>query len=140
MLRAREAEPHGRRVCGRASGPGAVAEPSAALRGWAEGDFLRRCDATYCALTPPPRSTIAIAFSPDGALLASTQCAPPPLRSHPTLWVRVADCRAASNGLTGCLPYHVIPFPCNVSTPMQFKRLACAAVPAFKLRALLPLS
>ncbi|KAK9827688.1 hypothetical protein WJX81_000005 [Elliptochloris bilobata] len=73
MLRARETAPHGRRVCGPAGALSAAAEePSMALRGWAEGDFLRRCDATYCALAPPPRSTIAIAFSPDGALLAST--------------------------------------------------------------------
>ncbi|KAK9806274.1 hypothetical protein WJX72_008088 [[Myrmecia] bisecta] len=34
--------------------------------------MLRRCSATYCELTPPPRSTIAAAFSPDGRLLAST--------------------------------------------------------------------
>lgn len=79
LLRAREAAPRGRRVC--ASGAGALpaaADPRAALRGWAEGDFLRQCHAAYCNLTPPPRSTIAIAFSPDGALLASTQCAPHP--------------------------------------------------------------
>jgi len=43
---------------------------------------LRQCHAAYCNLTPPPRSTIAIAFSPDGALLASTQCA---LRPRPQM-------------------------------------------------------
>lgn len=51
--------------------------PGQRLGSFAEGDLLRRCAATYCELTPPPRSTIAAAFSPDGALLASTQCAPP---------------------------------------------------------------
>lgn len=43
------------------------------LQRWAESDFLRRCAASYCRLSPSPRSTIAAAFSPDGRLLASTQ-------------------------------------------------------------------
>ncbi len=65
-------------MCGAAGGAGGAAlDHGAALRGWGEDDFLRRCDAAYCNLAPPPRSTIAIAFSPDGALLASTQYASP---------------------------------------------------------------
>eukprot|EP00959_Pyramimonas_sp_CCMP1952_P033877 710917-Pyramimonas_sp.AAC.1 len=41
---------------------------------WSETDSLQRCVALYCPLRPAPRSTIAAAFSPDGELLASTQC------------------------------------------------------------------
>jgi hypothetical protein len=61
---------------------GTPAELDGALRAWAEADSLRRCSASYCELSPPTRSTIAAAFSPDGSLLASTQCAPRP-RAHP---------------------------------------------------------
>eukprot|EP00884_Botryococcus_braunii_P014078 jgi/Botrbrau1/22671/Bobra.0132s0015.3 len=46
--------------------------PSVAIADWVESDFLSNCTAAYCPLGPPPRSTIAIAFSPDGSLLAST--------------------------------------------------------------------
>jgi hypothetical protein len=53
---------------------GAPADVDCALRSWAEADSLRRCSASYCQLSPAPRSTIAAAFSPDGTLLASTQC------------------------------------------------------------------
>ncbi len=49
-------------------------QSSRVIDSWAEGDSLKRCSATYCQLTPPPRSTIAAAFSPDGKLVASTQC------------------------------------------------------------------
>ncbi|BDA46641.1 probable activating molecule in BECN1-regulated autophagy protein 1 at N-terminal half [Coccomyxa sp. Obi] len=48
-------------------------DPGQRLGSFVECDFLRRCAATYCELTPPPRSTIAAAFSPDGSMLASTQ-------------------------------------------------------------------
>ena len=48
-----------------------------ALHAWAEADALRNCTATYCPMRPPPRSTIAAAFSPDGLTLASTQYALP---------------------------------------------------------------
>jgi activator-of-BECN1-regulated-autophagy protein 1 len=48
----------------------------AALQSWLEESSLRGCTASYCRLHPAPRSTIAAAFSPDGALLASTQCVP----------------------------------------------------------------
>ncbi|XP_057858998.2 uncharacterized protein LOC131067847 isoform X1 [Cryptomeria japonica] len=39
---------------------------------WTEAESLRHCSAKYCTLVPPPRSTIAAAFSPDGHRLAST--------------------------------------------------------------------
>jgi len=42
------------------------------LSSWVEGDMLRKLSAIYCKLKPPPRSTIAAAFSPDGQFLAST--------------------------------------------------------------------
>lgn len=38
-----------------------------------EAETLRHLSAMYCPLVPPPRSTIAAAFSPDGRTLASTQ-------------------------------------------------------------------
>ena len=78
MLRDRELTGgNGRRLhsSGRSTN-GGNASTSAGLSRWAEADMLRRCSATYCSLQPEPRSTIAAAFSPDGNLLASTQCAP----------------------------------------------------------------
>lgn len=39
----------------------------------AESQSLHHWSAKYCPLLPPPRSTIAAAFSPDGKTLASTQ-------------------------------------------------------------------
>ena len=39
---------------------------------WVEADALRRVSGRYCPFTPPPRSTIAVAYSPDGQTLAST--------------------------------------------------------------------
>uniref|UniRef100_A0A0D6R7Y4 Uncharacterized protein n=3 Tax=Spermatophyta TaxID=58024 RepID=A0A0D6R7Y4_ARACU len=42
------------------------------LTAWVEADSLRKLSAKYCPLVPPPRSTIAAAFSPDGQTLAST--------------------------------------------------------------------
>lgn len=38
-----------------------------------EAESLRHLSAKYCPLVPPPRSTIAAAFSSDGRTLASTQ-------------------------------------------------------------------
>lgn len=38
-----------------------------------EAESLLHLSAKYCPLLPPPRSTIAAAFSPDGKVLASTQ-------------------------------------------------------------------
>jgi activator-of-BECN1-regulated-autophagy protein 1 len=56
--------------------------PKERLGSFAECDFLRNCAAMYSELQPPPRSTIAAAFSPDGKLLASTQCVASPLPSQ----------------------------------------------------------
>ncbi|KAH6786826.1 Transducin family protein / WD-40 repeat family protein [Perilla frutescens var. hirtella] len=42
------------------------------LRSWVEAGSLLHISAKYCPLQPPPRSTIAAAFSPDGKTLAST--------------------------------------------------------------------
>lgn len=42
------------------------------LISWVEADSLRNLSAKYCPLLPPPRSTIAAAFSSDGKKLAST--------------------------------------------------------------------
>ncbi|KAL3683476.1 hypothetical protein R1sor_001498 [Riccia sorocarpa] len=43
-----------------------------ALVTWLEAESLTHSTAKYCPLQPPPRSTIAAAFSPDGNTLAST--------------------------------------------------------------------
>ncbi|KAL6646796.1 hypothetical protein ACP70R_015490 [Stipagrostis hirtigluma subsp. patula] len=50
---------------------------------WAESQSLHRWCAKYCPLLPPPRSTIAAAFSPDGKTLAST---------HGDHTVKIIDC------------------------------------------------
>ncbi|XP_066346893.1 uncharacterized protein [Miscanthus floridulus] len=50
---------------------------------WAESKSLHRWTAKYCPLLPPPRSTIAAAFSPDGKTLAST---------HGDHTVKIIDC------------------------------------------------
>nr|XP_027071322.1 uncharacterized protein LOC113696147 [Coffea arabica] len=42
------------------------------LSSWVEAESLEHLSAKYCSLVPPPRSTIATAFSPDGKSLAST--------------------------------------------------------------------
>ncbi|KAK9795580.1 hypothetical protein WJX73_006789 [Symbiochloris irregularis] len=42
------------------------------MEAWAENDLLQNCEAVYCDMQPQPRSTIAIAFSSDGSMLAST--------------------------------------------------------------------
>ncbi len=72
LLRQREISGGGRRAVQAASSSEA-GDGQKALGGFAEEDFLRRCSASYCELSPPPRSTIATAFSPDGRYLASTQ-------------------------------------------------------------------
>lgn len=38
-----------------------------------EAEMVQHLSAKYCPLLPPPRSTIAAAFSPDGRTVASTQ-------------------------------------------------------------------
>ncbi|XP_054801591.1 uncharacterized protein LOC129305634 [Prosopis cineraria] len=53
------------------------------LLSWVEAESLRHLSAKYCSLLPPPRSTIAAAFSSDGKVLAST---------HGDHTVKVIDC------------------------------------------------
>ncbi|KAL3634420.1 hypothetical protein CASFOL_021474 [Castilleja foliolosa] len=54
------------------------------LRSWVEAESLLHLSAKYCPLQPPPRSTIAAAFSPDGKTLAST---------HGDHTVKIIDCQ-----------------------------------------------
>lgn len=58
-----------------------------ALLSWVEAESLRHLSAKYCPLVPPPRSTIAAAFSPDGRTLAST---------HGDHTVKIIDCQTGS--------------------------------------------
>ncbi|XWS39104.1 hypothetical protein CRYUN_Cryun18bG0021600 [Craigia yunnanensis] len=57
------------------------------LLSWVEAESLRHFSAKYCRLLPPPRSTIAAAFSPDGKMLAST---------HGDHTVKIIDCHTGS--------------------------------------------
>ncbi|KAL6581912.1 hypothetical protein OROMI_005926 [Orobanche minor] len=57
------------------------------LRSWAEAESLLHLSAKYCPLVPPPRSTIAAAFSPDGKILAST---------HGDHTVKIIDCQTGT--------------------------------------------
>ncbi|GER55633.1 transducin family protein / WD-40 repeat family protein, partial [Striga asiatica] len=57
------------------------------LRSWAEAESLLHLSAKYCPLQPPPRSTIAAAFSPDGKTLAST---------HGDHTVKIIDCQTGT--------------------------------------------
>ncbi|KAK3417131.1 hypothetical protein EUGRSUZ_H02881 [Eucalyptus grandis] len=50
----------------------AVRDVRRSLISWVEAFSLQHLSAKYCPLMPPPRSTIAAAFSPDGKILAST--------------------------------------------------------------------
>ncbi|KAL6970637.1 hypothetical protein U1Q18_030331 [Sarracenia purpurea var. burkii] len=54
------------------------------LVSWVEAKSLQHLSAMYCPLLPPPRSTIAAAFSPDGKALAST---------HGDHTVKIIDCQ-----------------------------------------------
>ncbi|KAG6574879.1 Activating molecule in BECN1-regulated autophagy protein 1 [Cucurbita argyrosperma subsp. argyrosperma] len=57
------------------------------LISWVEAESLRHLSAKYCPLLPPPRSTIAAAFSPDGRTLAST---------HGDHTVKIIDCQTGT--------------------------------------------
>ncbi|XVF38567.1 hypothetical protein REPUB_Repub20aG0113300 [Reevesia pubescens] len=57
------------------------------LLSWVEAESLRHFSAKYCPLLPPPRSTIAAAFSPDGETLAST---------HGDHTVKIINCQTGS--------------------------------------------
>ncbi|KAF5482520.1 hypothetical protein F2P56_003081 [Juglans regia] len=80
-----------KRQWGKASKPGPESEAAKdARRGllsWVEAETLRHLSAMYCPLVPPPRSTIAAAFSPDGRTLAST---------HGDHTVKIIDCQSGS--------------------------------------------
>ncbi|XVF72118.1 hypothetical protein PTKIN_Ptkin12aG0095100 [Pterospermum kingtungense] len=56
------------------SGPNSepIRDARRGLLSWAEEVSLQHLSGKYCPLVPPPRSTIAAAFSPDGRTLAST--------------------------------------------------------------------
>ncbi|XP_059317808.1 uncharacterized protein LOC132068283 isoform X5 [Lycium ferocissimum] len=54
------------------------------LVSWVEAESMQHLSAKYCSLLPPPRSTIAAAFSPDGRTLAST---------HGDHTVKIIDCQ-----------------------------------------------
>ncbi|KAJ8616855.1 hypothetical protein MRB53_036227 [Persea americana] len=58
-------------------------DPRHGLISWVEAESLRHLSAKYCPLVPPPRSTIAAAFSHDGKTLAST---------HGDHTVKIIDC------------------------------------------------
>ncbi|KAE8667968.1 Transducin family protein / WD-40 repeat family protein isoform 2 [Hibiscus syriacus] len=57
------------------------------LLSWVEAESLRHFSAKYCPLVPPPRSTIAAAFSSDGKTLAST---------HGDHTVKIIDCQTGN--------------------------------------------
>ncbi|KAK7345713.1 hypothetical protein VNO77_16323 [Canavalia gladiata] len=57
------------------------------LLSWVEAESLWHLSAKYCPLFPPPRSTIAAAFSPDGKVLAST---------HGDHTVKIIDCETGN--------------------------------------------
>ncbi|GAV63096.1 WD40 domain-containing protein [Cephalotus follicularis] len=54
------------------------------LISWVEAESLRHLSAKYCPLVPPPRSTIAAAFSSNGTTIAST---------HGDHTVKIIDCQ-----------------------------------------------
>lgn len=58
-----------------------------ALLSWVETQSFRHLSAKYCPLLPPPRSTIAAAFSSDGKTLAST---------HGDHTVKIIDCQTGN--------------------------------------------
>jgi activator-of-BECN1-regulated-autophagy protein 1 len=60
-----------------------VREQGLNLISWVEAESLQHLSAKYCPLVPPPRSTIAAAFSSDGRTLAST---------HGDHTVKIIDC------------------------------------------------
>uniref|UniRef100_A0A1J3D5G1 Activating molecule in BECN1-regulated autophagy protein 1 n=1 Tax=Noccaea caerulescens TaxID=107243 RepID=A0A1J3D5G1_NOCCA len=60
-----------------------VSELGHNLISWVEAESLHHLSAKYCPLVPPPRSTIAAAFSSDGRTLAST---------HGDHTVKIIDC------------------------------------------------
>ncbi|KAL6767333.1 hypothetical protein ACKKBF_B34855 [Auxenochlorella protothecoides x Auxenochlorella symbiontica] len=76
------------RESGQAAVPGRLPQPCQPLdeefSTWKEDDFVNHCSAQYCAFSPAPRSTIAVAYNADGTLLAS---------SHGDHTVKISCCR-----------------------------------------------
>ncbi|KAJ0967418.1 hypothetical protein J5N97_024335 [Dioscorea zingiberensis] len=64
-----------------------ITDAKHALISWVEAESLRHLSARYCPLLPPPRSTIAAAFSSDGKTLAST---------HGDHTVKIIDCQTGN--------------------------------------------
>ncbi|MQM06323.1 hypothetical protein Taro_039144 [Colocasia esculenta] len=64
-----------------------VVDARHSLVSWVEAESLQHLTAKYCPLLPPPRSTIAAAFSPDGKTLAST---------HGDHTVKIIDCQTGN--------------------------------------------
>ncbi|KAG6726886.1 hypothetical protein I3843_02G089200 [Carya illinoinensis] len=99
LLARREVSPRtkhsSKRLWGEASKPrldsfgsrSAVQDARRGLVSWVEAETLRHFSAKYCPLLPPPRSTIAAAFSPDGRTVAST---------HGDHTVKIIDCQTGS--------------------------------------------
>ncbi|XP_062148253.1 uncharacterized protein LOC133857136 isoform X2 [Alnus glutinosa] len=95
LIKLREISPRTKHVpkrqWGEASKPGpkseAARDPRRGLLSWVEAETLRHLSAKYCPLVPPPRSTIAAAFSHDGRKLAST---------HGDHTVKIIDCQTGS--------------------------------------------
>ncbi|XP_010542908.1 PREDICTED: uncharacterized protein LOC104815976 [Tarenaya hassleriana] len=71
--------------CGTSCEP--AREAGHGLVSWVEAESLHHLSATYCPLAPPPRSTIAAAFSSDGRTLAST---------HGDHTVKIIDCETGT--------------------------------------------
>ncbi|XP_010441955.1 PREDICTED: uncharacterized protein LOC104725057 isoform X2 [Camelina sativa] len=69
--------------CGTNSEPLRETGQCQSLTSWVEAESLQHLSAKYCPLGPPPRSTIAAAFSTDGRILAST---------HGDHTVKIIDC------------------------------------------------
>ncbi|KAF5752440.1 hypothetical protein HS088_TW01G00349 [Tripterygium wilfordii] len=65
----------------------AIRDARRGLISWVEAESLRHLSAKYCSLLPPPRSTIAAAFSHDGKTIAST---------HGDHTVKIIDCQTGS--------------------------------------------
>ncbi|XP_010522525.1 PREDICTED: uncharacterized protein LOC104801119 isoform X2 [Tarenaya hassleriana] len=66
---------------------GLVRDAGRGLVSWVEVESLQHLSAKYCPLVPPPRSTIAAAFSSDGRTLAST---------HGDHTVKIIDCETGN--------------------------------------------
>ena len=82
---AREREVNERRDLGHWGTRKGEASTRARVEAWVEADALRRVAGKYVPFAPPPRSTIAVAYSPDGSTLAST---------HGDHTVKLTDCES----------------------------------------------